>query len=297
VRLFEAFELFARFDIPRANFVRFVTSLEAGYRDANPYHNATRAALVVHAVHSILSLGLADLLDDLAVLALAVAAMILDHEHPGTTNAYEICARTPLAVLYNDSSPIENHSLSTAIEMLEDGTRCGGITSTQGPEIARNNDIFANLEPRERSRAMCLIRGLVLDSCLSRHFEIVAAFTATTPRLLQESRARAADLPLVMAVALKAADLHAAASPTPYYMRWMGERFMAELYAVGDAEASRGLEVSAFCDRAQPCVSRCQIAILDLVATPCFEALGNLLPQLQLATSRHLVLNRAAWNL
>jgi high affinity cGMP-specific 3',5'-cyclic phosphodiesterase 9 len=42
-------------------------------------------------------------------LVLMTACLGHDLDHPGYNNAYQINAKTDLAILYNDSAPLENH--------------------------------------------------------------------------------------------------------------------------------------------------------------------------------------------
>ena len=48
-----------------------------------------------------------------------MAASIHDLEHPGVTNAYLTSVRSTLALRYNDKSPLENHHISQALQILQ----------------------------------------------------------------------------------------------------------------------------------------------------------------------------------
>jgi high affinity cGMP-specific 3',5'-cyclic phosphodiesterase 9 len=41
----------------------------------------------------------------------------LDLDHPGYNNAYQINARTDIAIIYNDISPLENHHCGSNLLM------------------------------------------------------------------------------------------------------------------------------------------------------------------------------------
>ena len=58
-------------------------------------------------------------LESLDILILLAAAICHDLDHPGYNNAYQINARTELALRYNDISPLENHHCAVAFEILE----------------------------------------------------------------------------------------------------------------------------------------------------------------------------------
>ena len=59
-------------------------------------------------------------LDYLEKLTLIVSAIGHDLDHPGFNNAYQINARTDLALIYNDQSPLENHHCSMTFMILKD---------------------------------------------------------------------------------------------------------------------------------------------------------------------------------
>ena len=55
----------------------------------------------------------------LDVLALLVAALCHDLDHPGLTNAFQINSMSPLALRYNDESVLEHHHASTLFHILQ----------------------------------------------------------------------------------------------------------------------------------------------------------------------------------
>ena len=61
-------------------------------------------------MYAILSVsGLFNKLAPIDKLILVVSCIGHDINHPGYNNAYQINARTDLAILYSDVSPLENH--------------------------------------------------------------------------------------------------------------------------------------------------------------------------------------------
>ena len=54
------------------------------------------------------------------LLACYLAAIIHDYEHRGVNNDFLIKTSDPLALLYNDSSPMENHHVAAAFLLMRD---------------------------------------------------------------------------------------------------------------------------------------------------------------------------------
>ena len=76
-------------------------------------------------------------LEPLHVLALLIAAVGHDVDHPGVNNAFMCASNSALAMRYNDVSVLENHHASTTFEILA-VKRCnmlGTITADQRKEV------------------------------------------------------------------------------------------------------------------------------------------------------------------
>ncbi|KAJ7521966.1 hypothetical protein O6H91_19G076900 [Diphasiastrum complanatum] len=97
----------------------FINCIMAQYRSYVPYHNFRHACDVLHAVYLILTLTeAADKFSQLEKLALAIAAVCHDVDHPGLTNAFLIACNDPLALRYNDLAVLENHHASITMKTL-----------------------------------------------------------------------------------------------------------------------------------------------------------------------------------
>ena len=48
------------------------------------------------------------------------SAAVHDYEHGGLNNDFLIKTQHPLAILYNDQSPLENHHMSAAVSLLSE---------------------------------------------------------------------------------------------------------------------------------------------------------------------------------
>lgn len=98
----------------------FLLHLEANYR-ANSYHNFRHAVDVLQSVSVFVSLAVERDLDlkPLERFALLLAAIAHDVGHFGFKNKFVIDSQHPLAVLYNDRSPVENYHCLLLFALLE----------------------------------------------------------------------------------------------------------------------------------------------------------------------------------
>ena len=108
------------FSLDETKLARFLLLIEDGYPD-NPYHNRIHAADVLQSLHVILCRGQLmekGFCDDISLLSCYLSAIIHDYEHKGVNNDYLIRTSDPLAILYNDRSPMENHHLAAAFHQM-----------------------------------------------------------------------------------------------------------------------------------------------------------------------------------
>lgn len=62
---------------------------------------------------------------------------------------------------------------------------------------------------------------------------------------------------------MHAADLNNTTKDLPIYLKWV-DRITSEFYHQGDQERTRGLEISAICDRTTACVPTSQVSLICL---------------------------------
>ena len=93
----------------------FILSVRQNYRD-NPFHNWYHGFSCLHFAYlSLRTLtNASQFLTHLDVLAMLVAALCHDIDHPGNTNSFEINMNSELALVHNDISVLESHHASTS---------------------------------------------------------------------------------------------------------------------------------------------------------------------------------------
>lgn len=193
-----------------------VTRLCALYRAENPYHNFTHAVSVLHATHYLLGSNYLADLNLLERAGMLLAALGHDVGHKGCSNHFEIHARSELAVVYNDISPLENYHASLLFRLLNE------------PEVG-------------------FIAGLGSDYWKLRSF-IVEAVLATDMKLhfklLEQQDAlegRTPDKKLRSCLALHAADVSASSKSVDVALAW-SRLVNAEFYQQYIREGELGIK-------------------------------------------------------
>lgn len=261
----ESHRLPERLGFDRRALKALLLSLEAGYR-SNPYHNATHAADVAQTLNFLLVRGgLARELSLLELLGALLAALAHDLNHPGVNNAFLIAVHSPLALQYNDASPLENYHCSEFFKLL-----------LQQPAVA---PLLRPLgRPGLRELRELIIR-LVLATDFAQHMSFLGQFKSRA--LLGFELSKPADRLLLLQAALKCADISHTAKAPELHLAWT-ERIGREFFAQGEREAALGLPVSPGFDRATADVPRLQCGFISFCARPLFEAFAEQFPALDL---------------
>jgi hypothetical protein len=138
---------------------RFLVAVQEAYLD-RPYHNflhGTDCTQTMFHFCTYCHVANAFGLNDLAILAIIIAAAIHDVGHPGVTGRYLISIADPLAVQYNDSSPLENMHLATAFNLWMIG----------------NNNFTERLPKAQYRELRRMIIEMVLFTDNDRHFVLM----------------------------------------------------------------------------------------------------------------------------
>jgi hypothetical protein len=101
-------DLVAHFQLDRQTVRRFLLAAEAAYAiegSEKKYHNSVHGADVALTTHLFLSkFGQLERLTKVQLLAVVLAALMHDFNHPGTTNAHEVCFRPPSSLCPHEAS-------------------------------------------------------------------------------------------------------------------------------------------------------------------------------------------------
>lgn len=93
----------------------FVSKVRENYNN-NPFHCFKHGFCVFQMAFALIHVtGMVKEMTMLERLILMTACLGHDLDHPGYNNAYQINAKTDLAIIYNDNAPLENHHSGISI--------------------------------------------------------------------------------------------------------------------------------------------------------------------------------------
>ncbi len=124
-------------------------------------HNSLHATDVLHCIHYLVTnISTPNLFTDIELLSIYFSAIIHDVDHPGVSNNFLIAINSPMSILYNDKSILENHHCSKAFGILQKPD-CNFVKSldTAQYKFFRNSAV-----------------EMVLATDLSHHFSILSTF-------------------------------------------------------------------------------------------------------------------------
>uniref|UniRef100_A0AAV2MN44 PDEase domain-containing protein n=1 Tax=Knipowitschia caucasica TaxID=637954 RepID=A0AAV2MN44_KNICA len=183
---------------------------------------------------------------DLEILAAIFASAIHDVDHPGVSNQFLISTNSELALMYNDSSVLENHHLAVGFKLLQE----------------ENCDIFQNLTKKQRQSLRKMVIDIVLATDMSKHMNLLADLkTMVETKKVTSSGVllldNYSDRIQVLQNMVHCADLSNPTKPLQLYRQWT-DRIMEEFFSQGDRERERGMEISPMCDKHNASVEKSQ---------------------------------------
>uniref|UniRef100_A0A674PRK2 Phosphodiesterase n=1 Tax=Takifugu rubripes TaxID=31033 RepID=A0A674PRK2_TAKRU len=263
--IFQERDLLKTFKIPLDTFITYLMTLEDHYHGDVAYHNNIHAADVTQSTHVLLSTpALEAVFTDLEILAAIFASAIHDVDHPGVSNQFLINTNSELALMYNDSSVLENHHLAVGFKLLQD----------------ENCDIFQNLTKKQRQLLRKMVIDIVLATDMSKHMNLLADLkTMVETKKVTSSGVllldNYSDRIQVLQNMVHCADLSNPTKPLQLYRQWT-DRIMEEFFSQGDRERERGMEISPMCDKHNASVEKNQVGFIDYIVHPLWETWADL---------------------
>ncbi|KAK2822218.1 hypothetical protein Q5P01_022283 [Channa striata] len=263
--IFQERDLLKSFKIPVDTFITFMMTLEDHYHADVAYHNNIHAADVVQSTHVLLSTpALEAVFTDLEILAALFASAIHDVDHPGVSNQFLINTNSELALMYNDSSVLENHHLAVGFKLLQED----------------NCDIFQNLSKKQRQSLRKMVIDMVLATDMSKHMNLLADLKTMVETKKVTSLGvllldNYSDRIQVLQNMVHCADLSNPTKPLELYRQWT-DRIMVEFFTQGDRERDKGMEISPMCDKDNASIEKNQVGFIDYIVHPLWETWADL---------------------
>jgi len=207
--MFREFQLFERLDIPLSVFRAFLVSVHSKYR-SNPFHNFHHAFCVCQMMFVVLSSGVASRVLPLDVLVLLLSAICHDLDHPGLNNGFLIASKSPLAMIYNDQSVLENYHTTTMFSVLAH------------PET----DLFLRHTPENKRELRQRFIKCVVSTDMGKHFAILRE----TDRLDEVDTSDEGEMQLLLNLLLKCCDVSNEVRPFHVSRRW-AQNLLDEFFA------------------------------------------------------------------
>ncbi|XP_012944447.1 high affinity cGMP-specific 3',5'-cyclic phosphodiesterase 9A isoform X2 [Aplysia californica] len=234
------------------------------YRNYNivPFHNFKHCFMVAQMMYGLTWLiDLPSKLDTLEIFTLITSAICHDLDHPGYNNAYQINAKTELALRYNDISPLENHHCAVAFDILKKD----------------KTNITKDFSRDQFKRFRDGMIRCILATDMAKHNEILNSFKTIIPYFDFNDKEHKS---VLMMVLMKVSDISNEARPLSVAMPWL-DCLLTEFFNQSDLEKLEGLPVAPFMDREKVSKSSSQVGFIKFVLLPLFETVGKLFPQLE----------------
>uniref|UniRef100_A0A914L3V3 Phosphodiesterase n=1 Tax=Meloidogyne incognita TaxID=6306 RepID=A0A914L3V3_MELIC len=266
-----------RFRLRRRTLARFLLMVQKGYRDV-PYHNWSHAFAVSHFCYLLLRMNkVRDVIGELERFGLLVACLCHDIDHRGTTNAFQLQSKTPLAQLYSsEGSVLERHHFAQTVTIL-------GMDEC---------NIFEQLNRQQYLDVLDCIREVILATDIAAHLRKVDRIKQMAEGGFENGNAE--HRYLFMCLLMTASDLSDQTKDF-HHSKAIAENIYKEFFSQGDLEKQMGNRPIAMMDRDRACVPKIQIEFMDTVALPVFKFLADLLPELR-TTHEAILTNRLCWH-
>jgi hypothetical protein len=253
--LFQKWQLNEYLKQPSDTSDNFFTKLESGY-NKNPYHNACHAADVLHSqlffiTHSELSRSLTQL----DTICCIISSLGHDIGHPSLTNRFLVNNYDEIALIYNDFSVLENMHASKTFKILK----------------SEGSSILDNLSNEEIMKSRKMIIEMILETDMSKHFEILGKFRTRAITLSNVDISTFEDRCQVLGMALKCSDIGHSAKDWDLHEKW-SLLVCEEFFNQGDIEKARAQVVSMYCDRETTDIPKSQAGFIRNICIPLYEA-------------------------
>jgi 3',5'-cyclic-nucleotide phosphodiesterase len=158
IAMLQSFNLIERLDLNVEKLYEFLGAVYTNYRQNIDFHTFKHAWGTMHLTYQILCNGAAELLSSLHILAVLIAAICHDLDHPGNNSAFEVATISKISVLYSNDTVLERHHCATALRLL----------ST--PEY----DFLEKFTSSDKSKFRKIVIDSIMATDMNQHFILLA---------------------------------------------------------------------------------------------------------------------------
>lgn len=283
-RIFDSYDALAAAQVPTDVFFRWMLDVQCHYHAENSYHNFRHAFNVVQTLHVFLTTYEAKkFFSTIDIFALLFAAVCHDIEHPGFNNDFCVNTGHPLAVRYNDRSPLENHHSALAFALPLSDPAVNVLQYVRGSS--------ATVSEMYRDMRRLVTRG-ILATDLGQHKAAVAALKAVVEQGFNISEREHKEA--LFSALLQAADVSNEIRSFVFSRQW-APLVQEEFHRQGDKARALGLPVKPMFDRSSTeTLATAQIGFIDHVCMPLYEQLAKVVPPITFCVA-NLASNKNTW--
>ena len=278
--MLHSLDLTRHFGLEQSTLQSFLLSVRSRYRH-NPYHNWYHATSVMQfAYFTVRSTEAGEFLPKLDLLALLLAALCHDIDHPGTTNSFQVMAASPLALLYNDQAVLENHHAATTFTLLSH------------PSTSIFSPLHSSLQQTQVRALRKMMIASILATDMARHFDMCHELDSAEPECASINWHSEQDRQFILNLITHSSDLSGQITPLHIACEWE-ERVTREFIAQSELESSFGFPLTFHFKGLHNERTRLRnhINFLDFVMTPLWTGLVELFPNMR-PCAENLVRNR-----
>ncbi|KAJ2868050.1 hypothetical protein GGI22_000913 [Coemansia erecta] len=181
--VFKNLNILAVLELPPSDVLDFCLDIEALYTDV-PYHSFNHAIDVVVKLYYVLSdLQASSYLASYDIACLIISGICHDAGHPGLNNLFQKNADTELAKRYPDAI-LERYSMDLAEEYINKHRLLRNVENLRDPMYGDNTVTETDIA----SRMIFSVRAAILNTDMSRHFEVVEKCKALVSELSKKAR-------------------------------------------------------------------------------------------------------------
>ncbi|EGC35025.1 cGMP phosphodiesterase type I [Dictyostelium purpureum] len=263
-------------DLNLTDVTEFLEIVSCSYRE-NPFHSFNHAIAVTQTVFLIfIKANLLNILTPIEKLSIIIASICHDLDHPALSNKFQINIKSPIAVLYDNKSVLENHHLSICLKIL---------SSDVGSKL------METLSEEEKEIFLNKVKILILATDMENHFSYKSQFDEAILNFNWENTEHR-DLLLIML--LKSADISNELRSFDISNKW-ANALMQEFFNQSDLEKLNNIPVTPFMEREKVVLHLTQVSFIEKFLLPSYQSLQVLLPSLEDFVTR-IKENKETWS-